>query len=567
MSKRRVVILGGGCAGVAAALQLTRTAELREKFDVTIYAQGWRLGGKGASGRASSPDRRVEEHGLHLWMGWYFTAFRVMREVFDEWQPPAGSPFRDCASAFAPMWDITLIERHKGALLPWTIRLPPMPGQPWQGVIPSDSEASAPGFGRDLASWLKALAFDSESGLPSLFTHPATSARRALLSVRLAAVLFKGWNRDVRPYGEAGYARIDHLDLRAWLVLHGASGVEVIDAPAIRALYDLAFAPEGGLAAGAALRTMIHVATAYRGAPFFRMPYSMGDTVFSPALDVLRARGARVELMHRASRLRLSNDRRTIASIDMIRQARVRGGGALDGRIDVKGQRAWLAEAPWDTLEDGSSLRAAGARFESASWTGGEPFTLERGRDFDDMVLAIPAPACPDIVTELTAHLEPWRVMLESQATTATRAVQLWLDRPAEASGRVTVGLAHSFSARADMSDVLAAECWEDVGRRPQSLVYLCDAIGDSERTAEGMEQFVAGASVVSSMTRENVEGSDRYVLSRPGSAQHRLGAAESGVGNLFLAGDWVRTSINGGSVEAAFESGVAAADALAARS
>ena len=34
-----------------------------------------------------------------------------------------------------------------------------------------------------------------------------------------------------------------------------------------------------------------------------------------------------------------------------------------------------------------------------------------------------------------------------------------------------------------------------------------------------------------------------------------------SGVANLFLAGDWVRTSINGGSVEAAFEAGQRAAD------
>ena len=550
MSRRRVVVLGGGCAGVAAALHLTGTAELRERFAVTLYSQGWRLGGKGASGRAATPDRRIEEHGLHLWMGWYFSAFGMMRDVFDEWQPPANSPFRDCASAFTPFWDITLVERHGGASLPWTIRLPPAPGRPWE---------SAPArFGRDVGSWLKALAFDTESGVPSLLMHPVTSARRAALSARLAAVLFRGWARDVRPFGEAGYARIDHLDLRAWLALHGAVGEEVVDAPPIRALYDLAFAPEGGLAAGAALRTLLHVATAYRGAPFYRMPFSMGDTVFSPALDVLRARGVRVELMHRVSRLRLSGG--LIGAVDMVRQAQPRG-GVLDGRIDVKGQRAWLADPPWDALEDGDALRSAGARFESPSWTGGHPFTLERTRDFDDVVLAIPAPACPDVVTELTSLLEPWRAMMASSATTGTRAVQEWSDRPAERAGRVTVGDTPPLGSRADMSDVIAAECWENAGHRPRSLVYQCGALPHSERSAEGAES--RKPHLIQVTTRDNIEGSDRYVLSLPGSTRHRLGVSDSGVANLFIAGDWVRTSINGGSVEAACESGIAAAGAL----
>ena len=43
---------------------------------------GWRLGGKGASGRGIAD--RVEEHGLHLWMGFYENAFRLMRDCYAE---------------------------------------------------------------------------------------------------------------------------------------------------------------------------------------------------------------------------------------------------------------------------------------------------------------------------------------------------------------------------------------------------------------------------------------------------------------------------------------------------
>ena len=50
MAKTKVAVLGGGLGAMAAAYELTCTAELRERFEVTVYQQGWRLGGKGASG-------------------------------------------------------------------------------------------------------------------------------------------------------------------------------------------------------------------------------------------------------------------------------------------------------------------------------------------------------------------------------------------------------------------------------------------------------------------------------------------------------------------------------------
>ena len=51
-----------------------------------MYQRGWRLGGKGASSRG--PNGRIEEHGLHLWLGYYENAFRLLRECYVELDRP-----------------------------------------------------------------------------------------------------------------------------------------------------------------------------------------------------------------------------------------------------------------------------------------------------------------------------------------------------------------------------------------------------------------------------------------------------------------------------------------------
>ena len=56
----------------------------RDDYEVHVYQVGWRLGGKGASGRNPLQGQRIEEHGLHIWSGFYDNAFRAMRECFDE---------------------------------------------------------------------------------------------------------------------------------------------------------------------------------------------------------------------------------------------------------------------------------------------------------------------------------------------------------------------------------------------------------------------------------------------------------------------------------------------------
>jgi uncharacterized protein with NAD-binding domain and iron-sulfur cluster len=65
-------------AGLAAAWELSKPANRDAVGSITVYQRGWRLGGKGASGRGVNG--RIEEHGLHVWLGYYDNAFRLMRE-------------------------------------------------------------------------------------------------------------------------------------------------------------------------------------------------------------------------------------------------------------------------------------------------------------------------------------------------------------------------------------------------------------------------------------------------------------------------------------------------------
>ena len=62
---------------------------------------------------------------------------------------------------------------------------------------------------------------------------------------------------------------------------------------------------------------------------------------------------------------------------------------------------------------------------------------------------------------------------------------------------------------------------------------------------------------------RVNVNPSDRYVQSVPGSLDSRLRPDGSGVDNLYLAGDWVRIGLNAGCIEQAVLGGRAAARAI----
>ena len=128
--KQKVAVLGGGVASIAAAFELTSTPELRERYEVTVYQLGWRLGGKCASGRNRHLGERIEEHGLHVWFGFYENAFRVMRDAYEELGRDPDAPLATWQDAFKPCDDIVLYECFKGRWRGWNFDVPRNPLTP-----------------------------------------------------------------------------------------------------------------------------------------------------------------------------------------------------------------------------------------------------------------------------------------------------------------------------------------------------------------------------------------------------------------------------------------------------
>jgi uncharacterized protein with NAD-binding domain and iron-sulfur cluster len=622
-------VLGGGAAGLAAAF------ELSERYEVTVYQCGWRLGGKGASGRRRKMNERIEEHGLHVWFGFYDDAFGLIRRAYEELGPQA--PEIPWTEAFTPIERLVLYDRDGGALRPWSVKLPPKPlaeatappsADPprdtarrlirlWRDFLDlqTDEWAVVP-YALDLALRVaEASPADDDVALRELarLLRLAVAAQKQMeegldtapFRLRLLNRLLDFWAalltslvEDgvlVPPGGfdQAAIARLDEVDLREWLAPRIRFD-DTLDWSFVRVLYDLAFAYEGGdperprVAAGMAVENLFRILFEHHGALMLRMEGGMGDVIFAPIYRALRARGVDFRFFHWVTRLRLSPDRQAVDAIDVVEQVGLRNGSY---EPLVEDELWWPSEPDWDQLEPG----AQGVDFEREV----DPLnkgvkTLLRGpdQDFDSVVLAIPVGGLGPICGELVAASPRFAAMLSGSPTVSTQALQLWLDRDAPELGlapernSIAGGLPKPFDTYCDMSHLVTRERWPP-GSALRHIAYFCGALGDepqatvadpvyehaeallSERGWDGPGSPLidgagqAGGTLDEQWWRANERGGERYVLTPPGSTKHRLAPGESGFANLVLAGDWTRTPINAGSVEAAVRSGRAAAAAL----
>lgn len=134
-SRTRVAILGGGVSALTAALELSDPAQ-KDAFDITIYQMGWRLGGKCASGRNADNNCAIQEHGLHVFFGFYDNAFQVLRQCYDTLDRDPASRFPTLFDALARNDSMTLLEQVDGQWRSWKIDCPPLPGLPGDGDPP-----------------------------------------------------------------------------------------------------------------------------------------------------------------------------------------------------------------------------------------------------------------------------------------------------------------------------------------------------------------------------------------------------------------------------------------------
>lgn len=122
--KEKIAVLGAGPSALVAAMRLTETKALRDKYDVTIYQQGWRVGGKCATGRDLDKHMRLYEHGIHGFLGCYFNALTVMQDAFKELGRKKSHPLPSFEKAFYGMSGVIRYEMDEDVIKKWPIQVP-----------------------------------------------------------------------------------------------------------------------------------------------------------------------------------------------------------------------------------------------------------------------------------------------------------------------------------------------------------------------------------------------------------------------------------------------------------
>ncbi|MCG8316371.1 MAG: NAD(P)-binding protein [Pseudomonadales bacterium] len=130
VNREKIAILGGGVSAMTAAFALTSEPNWQSKYDITLYQMGWRVGGKGASGRNAKDHQRIEEHGLHIWFGFYENAFKVMRDAYGELNRPKSAPLATWDEAFKPHNFVVVEEYIKNEWKTWPFEFPMKAGFP-----------------------------------------------------------------------------------------------------------------------------------------------------------------------------------------------------------------------------------------------------------------------------------------------------------------------------------------------------------------------------------------------------------------------------------------------------
>ena len=99
---QKVAVLGGGLSSCTAALALTDQPGWKERYDITIYQLGWRLGGKARSGRNKNYGQRSEGITGHDFSESWFMIKTLLKSVYKELNRPKGAPLRTFEEAFVP---------------------------------------------------------------------------------------------------------------------------------------------------------------------------------------------------------------------------------------------------------------------------------------------------------------------------------------------------------------------------------------------------------------------------------------------------------------------------------
>jgi uncharacterized protein with NAD-binding domain and iron-sulfur cluster len=468
----------------------------------------------------------------------------------------------------------------------------------------------------DLAGDFLRRRFDEEA-------RASPSIRRAYYVVDLMVAIVRGVIEDDVIVKDS-FDVVDDVDFYDWLLAHGALR-ETADCALVRAIvYDLGFAYEGGnpqrrsCEAGTALRGLLRAFFTYRGSLMWRMNSGMGDVIFLPFYELLRKRGVEISFFHRVAGLRAANG--VIEEIEIDVQANVPPNTPPEAYVTVTPPGGGKAIFAWPG-DPSAILDGAGVPAENyESWYAGrdaarvDTKVLRRGAPdgFDLVVFGLPISCVPNVAPDLVALSPRWKRAVDYIRTVPTQAMQLWLNQPSSTlaevdDGIVVSGYVEPFDTWADMSHLPPHEKVNGSA----TVAYFCSVMADAPPPTPGGDaaqwlehrkalvraqalrfltydvaalwpgavdpitgrldwdllvapQAVKGPDRLDAQyLRANVEPSERYVLSVPGSGEHRIAPRDTGFSNLYAVGDWTACVIDAGCVEAAVISGMLAANAI----
>ncbi|MEO0625291.1 MAG: hypothetical protein AAF183_24455, partial [Pseudomonadota bacterium] len=112
---------------------MTQVKDWDAQYDITVYQPGWRLGGKGATGRGEDTHWRVEEHGVHGFCRFYFNTWGMIKEVYEKLDPSHYSKLMstELPDAFLPTSFSYPISNADELYKPEPSALPRHTGKPW----------------------------------------------------------------------------------------------------------------------------------------------------------------------------------------------------------------------------------------------------------------------------------------------------------------------------------------------------------------------------------------------------------------------------------------------------
>ncbi|GFZ93396.1 NAD(P)-binding protein [Dyella caseinilytica] len=379
--------------------------------------------------------------------------------------------------------------------------------------------------------------------------------------------------------------------------------------------------------AGTMLRGMLKVGLGYRGALMYKMQAGMGDVVFAPLYDVLKRRGVRFHYFHKLCELRPDASNSDVEEIELEQQVALTADAydplidvnglpswpSTPRYAQIDPQQATLLQQNQINLESHWSNWP-----EVYRQAMGHPLPrkiLQRGVDFDQVVFGLSVASLVEVAQPLLAISEPLRQCNEKVAAVATQAYQLWLSRDLQSMGwsypgdhgeePVLSGFTEPFDTWASMDQLLCRETWP-LDQAPKNIAYFCNALALASYPSPDDHDFPAQCATLvktaaihqlqtdmrplwnnvgasgfpwewlvdptngsgearfdSQFWRANIDPSERYVLSLVDTSRYRLRTDQSGFSNLFLAGDWLKTGLDAGCVEAAVMGGMQASRAI----